>query len=111
MSAPAIVQDNLYCVLSPANNFSIDIQLSVPIVNKKRCRVLANNSALITTNFTRDTYILNGNFPQVTKIPGLIYTGDDQTWFDLKDPFIKNPVVSLFSEVLFDSLQINFQFI
>lgn len=110
MSHP-IVKDNLFVVLNSANGWTSSGNLNAPIINAERCRVLANNNALIKTNFLQDTYILDSTQASAYKTQGLVPTGDEKTWFVVKDKNIKNPQVTLESNITFDSLAINFQFI
>lgn len=110
MSAP-LIKDNLYVVLNNSNDWTSSISLVSPIVGCSQCRILANNNALIQVSFLQDSYLLGGNSDAAAKMPGLVYAGDDKTWFKLKDHTIQFFKVSLYSNVTFDSLALNFQFI
>lgn len=109
--AEPIIKDQLFVTLNANNNYTYSGNLNAPIINKSKCRVLANNNALISTSFLQDSYIMDNNQAGAYKSPGLVYTGDDKSWFNVKDKAIRNPSVTLFSQVTFDNLSINFQFI
>jgi len=116
MAAP-IIKDSLYVVLNINNNWTSTGQLTVPIASKTRCRFISNASVIIKTNFTQDCFVLDAQNQPAAKQPGLAFTGDEKVWFDLKDKFIQNPTISLYSAsgqtsvVQLDSIQICVQFI
>lgn len=110
MSQP-IIKDNLFVVLNAGNNWSSSGQLVSNITNVNKCRILSNHNALIQCNFLQDTFVLDGKELAPYKKPGLVFAGDDKTWYTVKDKTIHNPIITLYSNISFDSLALNFQFI
>jgi len=110
MSEP-IIKDNLYVVLSNSNQWKSDGQLTAPITGVTHCRILANQNAIIQCSFIRDAFVLDNSAVTSFTLPGLCFAGDDKTWFELKDKYIQKPIVSLYSNITFESLVLNFQFI
>lgn len=110
MSSP-IIKDNLYVVLSGANNWESKGELVAPIVNANYCRILSNQNAIIQASFIRDSFVLDSTQTTTFSLPGLCYAGDDKTWFPVKDKYIHKPIITLYSNITFDSLAICFQFI
>lgn len=110
MSQP-IIKDNLFVVLNQSNNWESRGQLVSNISNVEKCRILSNHNALIQCNFLQDTFIMDSSSNVPYKKPGLVFAGDDKTWYTVKDRNIHNPVITLYSNISFDSLALNFQFI
>lgn len=110
MSAP-LIKDNLYVVLNNSNNWTAQGNLVAPINGVTRCRILSNNNCMIQASFLTDCYLLSGVSPSAQKMPGLVYAGDDKTWFKVKDSTIQLFTISLYSNITFDSVALNFQFI
>lgn len=110
MSAP-IIKDNLYVVLSSANNWKSEGELVAPIVNASQCRIISNQNAIIQASFIRDSYLLDSSLDTSFTLPGLCFAGDDKTWFTVKDKHIHKPIINLYSNITFDSLALCFQFI
>lgn len=110
MSSP-LIKDNLYVVLSPSNNWKSDGELVVPVQNASYCRILSNQNAIIQASFIRDSYVLDSSKATTFSLPGLCYAGDDKSWFEVKDKYIRKPIINLYSNVTFDSLALCFQFI
>lgn len=109
MSQP-IIRDNLFVVLNTSNNWKSDGELTAPI-HAEYCRILSNHNALIQANFIQDTYVLDGSDTRAYKKSGLCFAGDDKTWYRLKEKTIHKPIINLYSNICFDSLALNFQFI
>lgn len=110
MSGP-IIKDNIYVVLSPANNWKSDEQLVTPVIDASFVRCISNQNAIIQASFVRDSYVLDSTKDTTFTLPGLCFTGDDKTWFPIKDKYIHQPIITLYSNITFDSLAICFQFI